>query len=115
MARIGWRRGVHDREARCGRVLAEADPDRNLLAAGGLVPARQTPLEQVALEPRGFVLGIAHDRLDARNPFDHAGQPPIVAQTAPVRADAPAPVGGAANVQDAVVFIAEAVDAGLGR
>src|ERR1700687_5317622 len=100
---------MHDRYAWRARLPVQAKKDRYFLAARGLVPWWQHLLQQIAFEPRGFVLALADHSLDARNPPHHLARATV--WFAPVRADATSEINRAPYIQDTLASIAEAVHA----
>src|ERR1700694_2786503 len=100
---------MHDRYTWRAGAPVQAKKDRYFLAAGGLVPRWQHLLQQIAFEPRGFVLALADHSLDARNPPRHLGQAAV--WLGPVRADATSEINRAPYIQDTLASIAEAVHA----
>ena len=106
---------VDDAQARPTRAHVHDDVDGHFPTARRPVPARHHRLEEVALQPGRFVLGIAGDGLDAVDAADHRGEVAAVSQVRPVRRNAVPQVRGPSDVEDAPSIVAEAVDAGRDR
>src|SRR3982074_606747 len=100
---------MHDRYTWRAGLPVQAKKDRYFLAPRGLVPRWQRLLQEIALEPGGFVLALADHRLDAPNPPHHLGQSAF--WPGPVRADATSEISRAPDIQDMLAGIAESVHA----
>src|SRR3954454_5792553 len=89
---------VHHRDAGQRRLIVHTNEDR-YLSARRPVPGRQVAHEQVALEPRRLVLGVAGERLDPLDTLNHPLEVGAIPDVRPVRANAAAQPSGSSDVE----------------
>ena len=107
MTRSNLERVVHDVQR---PVRSQADVDLALDAVAAVV-RRIEPRDEVALDERGGVLGLADRDLDIAHPAHHRAQVWTVIERSPVAADAAAELCRTADVERGLTSVAEEVHA----